>query len=442
MEFPKISGTKIRSLETLQQLVAQSSRTSKYLKIEISGKTVRLSCKKIASLAIRLSQMSEEPASSRGEILAAIQSVLGGDYLQKEIIKLSVHGPTNEYTPLLVKKKASLLSKVRYETPHGFRKSATFLRSLFTRIGKKRNAGFGETLNDLSNLKHRLDDQHNEASPYELAALLGFKMSAAEIKKELEKVPTRANRGVVVHGEYEGNPDRFEEQLGLGHEIEAADTPFSEAFSSDAGVWEGYSIGTHSMMVLRMFDQHLSERFDKSNIVPKKHFRIFLMLHDIGKGLAVKEEGPIETKARKRKELLYCKQAIEALVVNGIIPRETGNLFKALLSDVTIGKFLQKKITLPQAVEELKKAMNENDVKCSPLEFFKLARLFHLADASAYKDLRAIPGLFEVNAEGKVRHAKTSGTAGNDLKQLKKKFTEPMPDLEKLIELENLLKGS
>jgi hypothetical protein len=267
-------------------------------------------------------------------------------------------------------------------------------------------------------------------SPYELAQAVGFSKTPEEIRKELQQVPTRVIKGFKYKGETEGSCKDFEKQLGLfnSKKKDVSETPFTKALSFNAGVSQGYCVGTHSMMVVRMFDEHLAQRFSKNekfnDIISIDEFRLFLMLHDIGKGLAVDEEGLLETSERKRKELRYCQDAIDKVVNQKIISEQTGNVFKALLADVTIGKFLVRNITQQDAVDELKKAMKDHHIEMDPEKFFSLCKIFHLADAGAYKNIRCIDGLFEVNAETKrMRHAKTTGNknrqAGPKLQSIK-----------------------
>lgn len=115
------------------------------------------------------------------------------------------------------------------------------------------------------------------------------------------------------------------------------------------------------------------------------------------------------------------------MVIKGVFSEEVGKLFRALLDDVTIGKFLTGKLTEEQAANDLKQAMEKFDLTMEPAKFFSLAKLFHIADAGAYKNIRRLDGLFEVTEEGKMRHARDTGRvgrqAGPKLKGLKRKIT-------------------
>lgn len=277
-------------------------------------------------------------------------------------------------------------------------------------------------------------ESEKKMSPYELAGNLGFNKDPKWIANELNNVPNRVFENHLYKGEEEGaNSEEsrlaFREELGLNNSnVNTLITPFTKAFSLNAGVEEGYSIGTHSIMVVRMFDQHLEYKFAKINhIISLAEFRLFLMLHDIGKGLATEEEGQIDSTERKCKELRYCQEAIDQLVAKGIIELNKGRIFKALLHDVTIGKLLTHKINIEQAKTELNLAMKEYQLEgvISKKDFFCLHKVFHMADASAYKAIRRLGLLFEVDSVSrKMRYVRSSNpeSAGIKLRALKAQF--------------------
>ena len=69
--------------------------------------------------------------------------------------------------------------------------------------------------------------------------------------------------------------------------IEAAKkTPgFEKVFDEDAGNWEGYSLGEHTETVLRIFDDNYADTLPADSLPV---MRLALLVHDIGKGEAVK----------------------------------------------------------------------------------------------------------------------------------------------------------
>lgn len=370
-------------------------------------------------MELELTAQSNIPAKNKAENQEGYAPFLEG-VEKAEVAKTKGKHKISFRSPLLVK-IPKILNFLRI-----------FVRNHILKKSKSEQGGFEpETFTSWEPNRRALGlEGDTRPTPYQLAQALGFSMSKKNVEKELDKVPPRTIENLVFKGEEEGDKEVFREQLGLENPGKVLKGPFGKALSLDAGVSEGYSVGTHSMMVLRMFDQHLLERFHKNNkfegVVTEGEFRLFLMLHDIGKGLAVQQEGAFETPLRKQKELEYCSQAIEQMIAKGVLSEDVGNIFRALLFDVTIGKFLMGKINEGEAVAELKEAMSKFNLKISPEQFFSLSKLFHIADAGAYKNIRRIGGLFEATETGKMRHAHATGhrRAGPRLGALKKSFVK------------------
>lgn len=66
------------------------------------------------------------------------------------------------------------------------------------------------------------------------------------------------------------------------------DQVLARLFAADAGVWEGYTIREHTLMVLGIFERFQLSQVSKSE---KLFFRLLLALHDIGKPLAIEQTG-------------------------------------------------------------------------------------------------------------------------------------------------------
>jgi hypothetical protein len=66
------------------------------------------------------------------------------------------------------------------------------------------------------------------------------------------------------------------------------DKNLEKLFSASAGVWEGYSIREHTLMVMKMFENFWACCIPDEQ---KKLWRMFLALHDIGKPIAIARFG-------------------------------------------------------------------------------------------------------------------------------------------------------
>ena len=63
---------------------------------------------------------------------------------------------------------------------------------------------------------------------------------------------------------------------------------FAKEFASDAGVWQGYSVKQHTLMVMGQFEKYYGNITLPANI-DKNFFRVILALHDIGVPAAIRE---------------------------------------------------------------------------------------------------------------------------------------------------------
>jgi hypothetical protein len=91
------------------------------------------------------------------------------------------------------------------------------------------------------------------------------------------------------------------------------DPLLDEAYRMSAGVGEGYTVLEHTKMVLQqaLEHQHHFEEKIKTHL-PWNYFLLFLALHDIGKGVALKEStNSNQTKiSKKASELEKTRQII------------------------------------------------------------------------------------------------------------------------------------
>lgn len=80
------------------------------------------------------------------------------------------------------------------------------------------------------------------------------------------------------------------------------ETDFGKEFASDAGVWQGYSVKEHTLMVMRQFEKYFSKIKLPADI-DMNFFRVILALHDIGVPAAIREgvrKGEDKRKAKRR----------------------------------------------------------------------------------------------------------------------------------------------
>lgn len=82
-----------------------------------------------------------------------------------------------------------------------------------------------------------------------------------------------------------------------------------QLLEESAGVWEGFSVGEHTETVLRLFDKS----YDEMPSQLKSFMKLSILMHDIGKGVAVKKREPEKQKEWSEK---YSQDLLEYLGVD------------------------------------------------------------------------------------------------------------------------------
>jgi hypothetical protein len=171
------------------------------------------------------------------------------------------------------------------------------------------------------------------------------------------------------------------------------DEEFDDLYELNAGVEEEYTIREHTEIVLQSFIQEYADQPEvqeilSGSLLTREEFMLFLALHDIGKGKAVKEV-PQACEKRKKLELEYTINAIksfcEKCYLEKLIPA-----FEALLIDDAVGDYLKKNapcLALAKKTADCVRIGAEQS-KLPVLNFLKLKILFHRVDAGSYSYLR------------------------------------------------------
>ncbi|MBS0606335.1 MAG: hypothetical protein JSR57_05235 [Verrucomicrobia bacterium] len=171
------------------------------------------------------------------------------------------------------------------------------------------------------------------------------------------------------------------------------DSYLNELYSLSAGVGEGYSVEEHIHMVVDSFVKEFAVQPEVRTILERanltqEQFMLFLALHDIGKGRAVKEIR-YATPKRKELELKYTQEEFRRVCkewgLEALIP-----VFGALLEDDSIGDLM--KTREPTDADAQKAAQSiEAGARVSNLrtgDFLDLKILFHKVDAASYEFVR------------------------------------------------------
>ena len=155
-----------------------------------------------------------------------------------------------------------------------------------------------------------------------------------------------------------------------------------------------YTIKEHTLNVFNQFEKYFSNNFFEIDI---EVFRLFLLLHDIGKPIAYKKGHRVNQNTETISLISENKQKLN-LTDDDVL------LFKALLSSDSLGLYVQDKITLKEAYLNI-----TTQGKISNLEqriFFYLLTVYYQCDIASYtKDaggLRYLEYLFYYQNAAKV----------------------------------------
>ena len=118
--------------------------------------------------------------------------------------------------------------------------------------------------------------------------------------------------------------------------LESLKIHFPDTFHRGLGLWEGYNLEEHTLMVLRQFEKYFSSKSLPGGF-SKAQFRYFLAIHDIGKPDWVSKK-KIGTQAD------YNLKAFRAhFPKDPFIGYEQRRLLESFLSDDPIGSYLKLK---------------------------------------------------------------------------------------------------
>lgn len=155
-----------------------------------------------------------------------------------------------------------------------------------------------------------------------------------------------------------------------------------------------YVIKQHIQNVFNQFEKYFSQDFDKKEI---EWFRLFLLLHDIGKSIAYKN-GNINNQTIETVKLL--EQYESELELS----KKELSTFTALLRASSIGKYMESKISLNDSYNNI---LEQSKIGGMPLdEFFYFLTVYYQCDVASYTgDAGGIPfleHLFEYQKDEKI----------------------------------------
>lgn len=172
---------------------------------------------------------------------------------------------------------------------------------------------------------------------------------------------------------------------------------YADIYAHDAGVWEGYTIEEHTLMVMNQYDRYFLDATLSLGVSPGL-FKVILALHDIGKPKAIKA-------GDKRLQHEYTQAMVEQILRELGYSQHDIAITTALVSGDPIGmavKGYPPEISA-QFIAELAK---EKELPAKVL--FELFLILYQVDAGSYTEdaggLHSLDALFVFQPEAKMMH--------------------------------------
>ncbi|MBS1652330.1 MAG: hypothetical protein JSU07_10000 [Bacteroidetes bacterium] len=161
-----------------------------------------------------------------------------------------------------------------------------------------------------------------------------------------------------------------------------------------------YIIKQHIINVYNQFEKYFSKSFDKNEI---EWFRVFLLLHDIGKSIAYK-------KGNINNQIVETIILLEQYSTELDLSEENLDIFNALLRASSLGKYMETKISLNDTYNNI---IEQSKAVAMPIDkFFYFLSIYYQCDVASYTgDAGGIPyleHLFEYKNGEKVYCEKTN----------------------------------
>jgi len=164
---------------------------------------------------------------------------------------------------------------------------------------------------------------------------------------------------------------------------------YPEVYEQDVGVWEGYTLKQHTLMVMRQFEKYFGDK-NLPLDVDKGIFRLILALHDVGKPEAIAKGG-------KYLQHEYTQTHIQELFSSLGIDKKHTALAIVLASGDPIGKYVTSRMNASDTKKVIEDMANKANMPTE--EFFELLCTYYKLDAGSYTEnaggLKSLDDLFD-----------------------------------------------
>jgi len=145
-------------------------------------------------------------------------------------------------------------------------------------------------------------------------------------------------------------------------------------FEVDAGVWEKYTVGEHTFMMMRQFERYF-DCDELPSCMDCGTFRFMLVLHDIGKPDAI-------TQGDKDTQHQYTIEIMQKLFGKYGVDETQAKIAYAIVDTDALGDYIRGRSAVVETIEQL--IENARHAGIAPVDFFKLLSIFYRCDAGSY----------------------------------------------------------
>lgn len=167
-----------------------------------------------------------------------------------------------------------------------------------------------------------------------------------------------------------------------------------ELYKGSVGVWEGYSLEEHALMVMGQFERYFSSEWD-SSLVSKEHFRLMLALHDLGKPQALRETNSVI------KQHEYTMRMIPGILQQAGLDQREIDIIKGIINQDFLGDYVRNRQSLDMTAKLISERAQQVGVPAT--EFMNLLRIYYMCDAGSYTEdaggKRSLDALFIFDRE-------------------------------------------
>ncbi len=158
--------------------------------------------------------------------------------------------------------------------------------------------------------------------------------------------------------------------------IELLSVDLSTIYQSSAGVWEGYTIGEHTIMVMKQFERYFAQRKLPANL-DNGLFRFILALHDIGKSEAI-------VRGNKNDQHIYTITIMKYIFDQVDLSNKDKKIATEIVAQDSLGQYIRGNVSVAEASETIKQSAKFANL--NPRDFFELLTIFYKCDAGSYTE--------------------------------------------------------